>query len=169
MNRLNLAAVACLFGITAAFAQTPAKAPALPVNVEADQMEVRSAENIAIFTGKVDAKRGDTHMVSDRMTVHYAKRDAAATADPAASGLSGSEVTLIEAEGQVRIETPGQVVTGNSATLDVLTDMLTVTGAVTVTQGKSVIKGTRLVSDLKKKTSQMAGGRVSGSFVPGAQ
>jgi lipopolysaccharide export system protein LptA len=167
MNRLKLAAVAYLLGASAVFAQTPAKAPALPVNVEADQMEVRSAENIAIFSGKVDAKRGDTQMVSDLMTVHYAKRNAAA--DPAASGLSGSEVTLIEAEGQVRIETPGQVVTGDSATLDVLTDMLTVTGAVTVTQGKSIIKGTRLVSDLKKKTSQMAGGRVSGSFVPGAQ
>jgi lipopolysaccharide export system protein LptA len=163
MNRLKLVAVACWLGATAVVAQTPA----LPVNVEADQMEVRSAENIAIFSGKVDAKRGDTHMVSDRMTVHYAKR--AAAADPAASGLSGSEVTLIEAEGQVRIETPGQVVTGDSATLDVLTDMLTVTGSVTVTQGKSIIKGTRLVSDLKKKTSQMAGGRVSGSFVPGAQ
>ena len=169
MNRLKLAAVACWLGATAVLAQTPAKAPALPVNVEADQMEVRSAENIAVFSGKVDAKRGDTHMVADRMTVHYAKRDKAATADPAASGLSGSEVTLIEAQGGVRIETPGQVVTGDSATLDVLTDMLTVTGSVTVTQGKSIIKGTRLVSDLKKKTSQMAGGRVSGSFVPGAQ
>lgn len=165
MNRLKLAAVACLLGISAAVAQTPA----VPVNVEADQMEVRSAENIAIFIGKVDAKRGDTHMVSERMTVHYAKRDAAATPDPAATGLSGSEVTLIEAEGGVRIETPGQVVTGDSATLDVQTDILTVTGSVTVTQGKSIIKGTRLVSDLKKKTSQMTGGRVSGSFVPGTE
>ena len=166
MNRLKWAAVACLLGASAVFAQSPAKAPALPVNVEADQMDVRSDENIAIFTGTVDARRGDTQMASDRMTVHYAKR---AAADPAASGLSGSEVTLIEADGQVRIETPGQVVTGDSATLDMLTDMLTVTGSVTVTQGKSIIKGTRLVSDLKKKTSQMLGGRVSGSFVPGAQ
>lgn len=169
MNRLKLAAAACLVGVATAFAQTPAKPPAPPVNVEADQMEVRSAENIAIFTGKVDARRGDTRMVSSHMTVHYAKPKAAAAAQPATSGLSGSEVTLIEAEGAVRIETPGQVVTGDAATLDVLTDMLTVTGKVTVTQGKSVIKGTRLVSDLKKKTSQMAGGRVSGSFVPGAQ
>jgi lipopolysaccharide export system protein LptA len=164
MNRMKLAAVAVFLGASAVLAQ----APSLPVNVEADQMEVRSADNIAIFSGKVDAKRGDTHMVSDRMTVHYAKRNAAAS-DAAASGLSGSEVTLIEAEGQVRIETPGQVVTGDNATLDILTDMLTVTGAVTVTQGKSVIKGTSLVSDLKKKTSQMTGGRVSGSFVPEAQ
>ena len=177
MNRLKLAAAAISLALavsTPATAQTPA--PAQPVNVEADQMEVRSNDNIAVFTGKVDAKRGDTRMMSARMTVHYAKPQnakpaAAATpaAQPAAGGLSGSEVTLIEAEGGVRIETPGQVVTGDAATLDVLTDMLTVTGKVTVTQGKSIIKGTRLVSDLKKKTSQMAGGRVTGSFVPGAQ
>ncbi|MDP4824006.1 MAG: hypothetical protein NWR47_08680 [Aestuariivirgaceae bacterium] len=173
MNRLKLAAAACFLGAAVAAAQTPAQPPAQPVTVEADQMEVRNTENIAIFTGKVDAKRGDTLMAASRMTVHYAPsaqtQPTPATAQPAPTGMSGSEVTLIEAEGAVRIETPGQVVTGDAATLDVVADMLTVTGKVTVTQGQSVIKGTRLVSDLKKKTSQMAGGRVSGSFVPGAQ
>lgn len=169
-NRLAIAAFTCgilLAQSLGAHAQQAAGSDG-PVDVEADQMEVRNLENIAIFTGAVVAVRGTTKMQADRMTAHYAKRagenDAAAQQ---ASAIGGSEVTRIESEGKVRIETPGQVITGDAAVLDVKADLLTVTGAVTVTAGKSVIKGTRLVSDLKKKTSQMAGGRVSGSFVPG--
>ena len=141
-------------------------APPVPVNVESDQMEVRETERVAIFTGNVEAVRGDTRMISAKMIVHYApKPDAAAKAG--AGALGASQVTLIESEGWVRIETPGQVIVGDASVLDVATDILTVTGKVTVTQGQSVVKGTRLVADLKKKTSQMTGGRVTGSFVPG--
>jgi lipopolysaccharide export system protein LptA len=146
-------------------------APAQPVDVEADQMEVRDAENIAIFTGSVVAVRGNTKMRADRMIAHYAKPTTTTqNGQSAPSGaFSGSEVTRIESEGNVRIEVPGQIVTGSKSDLDVRTDILTVTGQVTVTAGKSIVKGTKLVSDLKKKTSQMSGGRVSGSFVPGAK
>lgn len=161
-----------LFAAVLAFAAAPVaaqNAPPVPVNVEADQMEVLQAEHLAIFSGNVEAVRGETRMKSAKMTVHYA-------ADPkAADGQTGkvagafgtSRVTLIEGEGGVRIETAGQVIVGDASVLDVTTDILTVTGNVTVTQGQSVVKGTKLVADLKKKTSQMTGGRVSGSFVPG--
>ena len=163
--KLNRLATACFLAFLAlpAFAQD--KKPAEPVNVEADQMEVRQSENIAIFTGKVDALRGDTRMKSARMIVHYASNK---NTQNGQNALGGSSVTLIEADGGVIIETPTQKITGEDARLDTTTNILIVTGKqVIVTEGQSVVKGTKLVADLKQKTSRMEGGRVSGSFVPG--
>lgn len=153
--------------------------PSREVNIESDSMEVRDQEGIAIFTGNVDARRAGTHLTSARMVVHYAKLPGTGSTAAASStvgqgsgstdagpGAGRTEITTINADGKVRIETASQVITGDAAIYDVKADQLTVTGAVTVTQGSSVVKGTKLFADLRKKTSQMTGGRVSGSFVP---
>ena len=162
LGALAFSLLAVLAAHTQVQAQT--KADPQPVNVEADQMEVRQSQNIAIFTGNVDALRADTRMKSSRMVVHYASNKQAS----GNNALGGSRVTLIEAEGGVIIATPTQKITGDQANLDVETNILIVTGKqVVVTEGESVVKGTRLVADLTNKTSRMEGGRVSGSFVPG--
>jgi lipopolysaccharide export system protein LptA len=83
-----------------------------------------------------------------------------------ADGSKRTDVALIDAQGNVKIQTPRQTITGDKAILDVAGDLLTVTGNVVVSEGSTVIRGAKLKADLKAKTSSMTGGRVRGSFVP---
>jgi lipopolysaccharide export system protein LptA len=129
------------------------------VNIEADSMEVLEAEKRAVFKGNVHAQRTETRLTSDRMVVTY--RDV-----QQADGSKRTDVAMIDAQGNVKIRTPRQTITGDNALLDVASDLLTVTGNVVVTEGSTVIRGTKLKADLKAKTSSMTGGRVRGSFVP---
>ncbi|MFO1088739.1 MAG: LptA/OstA family protein [Hyphomicrobiales bacterium] len=180
------------------------------VNVESDQMEFIDAEKKAVFTGNVDAQRGDVNLKSDVMTVFYKASDAkappasdaqagtgaAATAaqpaetasaesgsagasgtatDPASGSSSSSdtatkrktEVTTIDAKGNVVITTPRERITGEWAKIDVAKNLLTVGGdLVVLTQGTNVLKGKQLQVDLKTNQTTMTGGRVKGNFVP---
>jgi lipopolysaccharide export system protein LptA len=168
-------------------------------SVEADQMEFIDAEKKAVFTGNVDARRGDVKLTSETLTVFYRQRakgasegaasgattsgattsgattsgDSATAAEgaPAApegatGNLSGAEVTLLDAKGNVVIITPRERITGDWAKIDVPKDMLTVGGNVVLTQGTSVLRGQKLDVNLKTNRTVMTGGRVKGQFVP---
>ena len=129
------------------------------VDVEADSMEVVEAEKKAVFTGNVSAVRTGTRLNSDLMVVNYAEM-------VQADGSKRTDVTIIDAKGNVQITTARQVITGDRAILDVAGNLLTVTGNVMVKEGDTIVRGTKLTADLKAKTSSMTGGRVKGSFVP---
>jgi lipopolysaccharide export system protein LptA len=129
------------------------------VDVEADSMEVLEAEKKAVFTGNVSAQRTGTRLNSDLMVVNYAEV-------VQADGSKRTDVTIIDAKGNVQITTARQIIMGDRAILDVAGDLLTVTGNVVVKEGNTVVRGAKLTADLKAKTSSMTGGRVKGSFVP---
>ncbi len=42
-----------------------------PIEVEADRLEVREAENISIYEGKVNLVRGSLQISCDRMVIHF--------------------------------------------------------------------------------------------------
>jgi lipopolysaccharide export system protein LptA len=132
------------------------------VNIEADRMEVLDDQKKAIFTGNVDAKREDVTLHSDRLVIDYANT-------PQQDGSKKTEVTHLEATGQVVIITSKQRITGQWAKVNVKADELTVGDDVTVTQGETVLKGKKLFVNLKTNRSELTGGRVKGSFVPSAQ
>ena len=132
------------------------------VDIEADRMEVLDKQNKAIFTGKVDAKRTDVTLHTDKLVVDYAK---AANTD----GSNKTDVTFLNATGHVVIITTKQRITGERARMDVKANKLVVSGNVVVTQDKTVIKGNELHVDLDTNQSEMTGGRVKGSFVPSGQ
>jgi lipopolysaccharide export system protein LptA len=75
-------------------------------------------------------------------------------------------VSRLDANGHVTITTGKQVITGNWAKLDVLTDKLEVGGDVKLVEGKTILRGPKLFVELKTKRIVMSGGRVKGSFVP---
>lgn len=129
------------------------------VNIEANQMEILDDSNKAIFRGKVVAVRGDITLKCETLVVNYAE-----TAD--AKGAKNTEVTFLDAAGDVVIQTRRQTVTGEVANMDVRTNVVTVKGGVKVVQGKTVIRGAQLKVDLDTNKSEVTGGRVRGSFVP---
>lgn len=147
--------------VDTAAAATESKTPR-NVDIEADTMEILDAEKKAIFRGNVNAKRGDITLTTDLLTVIYEEQ-----VDPNNKDQKRTEVTTLDAEGNVVIVTNKQTVTGKTAHMDVKANKLWVKGGTKVTQGKTVMNGEQLFVDLKTNKSEMTGGRVKGSFVPG--
>jgi lipopolysaccharide export system protein LptA len=131
----------------------------LPVEVEANEMEIIDADKQAVFRGKVDAVRGDQHIRSDIMTVFYAE-----VKQP--DGTSKSQASKLDATGNVIITTRKQTITGNWAKMDILANTLLVGGGVKLVEGKTSLRGEKLTVDLSTERTLMSGGRVKGSFVP---
>jgi lipopolysaccharide export system protein LptA len=142
-------------------AAKPGKKDAVPkeVNIEADQMEIFDDKKQAVFKGNVDAKRTDVHLTCDELVVTYAE-----TIDPTTKEKK-SDVTFLDATGNVVIVTDKQTVTGKWAKMDVKANDLTVGENVKIVQGKNVLTGSKLFVDLDTNKSELTGGRVRGSFV----
>jgi lipopolysaccharide export system protein LptA len=98
--------------------------------------------------------------------------DAQGGAQPA---NGGTQITKIEAKGDVVITSTdkGQTTTSEWALYDVPAQLITVGGNVVLTQGENVLKGDRLVIDLKTNESRFDnpgdatnGGRIRALFMP---
>jgi lipopolysaccharide export system protein LptA len=130
------------------------------VDIEADELQVLDDQQRAVFTGNVDAQRGEVRLNTDKLVVHYSE-------EPQSDGSKKTKATHLDANGNVVIVTKGQRITGEWAKMDIKANKLTVGGNVVVRQGQTVVRGKKLFVDLDTNKSQMTGGRVKGSFVPG--
>lgn len=155
--------------------------PNAPIEVDADTLDVFDAKKQALFKGNVVAKQGDVVVRTVEMTAHYtgstglgdvstaipapkeAKGDRKAAKDKKAKGADGAgegaQLTRIEARQKVVVtSTDGREVVGDWADYDVKANQMIVGGNVSVTNGKSVIKGpegSRLVIDMTTGLSEM--------------
>ncbi len=145
--------------LLAAFAQVPLTFAGENVLVDADSMEVIDAEHRTIFKGNVVATRPTDKIVGDVMIV--------TTEDQKQSDGTIKTVTnFLDAKGHVTITTATQTIKGDWAKFYIQEDKLEVGGNVSVVQGKSTVRGSKLTINLKSNHLQMSGGRVHGSFVP---
>jgi len=150
---------AFVLGLMAVPLHAAEKKVSLPVEIEANEMEIIDADKQAIFRGKVDAVRGDQRIKSDIMTVFYAD-----VKQP--DGTSKSQASKLDATGNVMITTKKQTITGDWAKMDILANTLLVGGGVKLVEGKTSLRGEKLTVDLSTDRTLMTGGRVKGSFVP---
>lgn len=153
-----------------------------PVDIEADVLEVDDKKKTAIFRGNVSATQGDVNLKSNTVHVSYngtgAKTANASSSDAAASPFgAGGEITQIRAEGDVFVtmKSKNQTVRSDTALFDVVTQKITVSGDVVLSEGGNVIKGSKLIIDIKNGTSTVEntnrgsdgkGGRVGAVFTP---
>lgn len=141
-----------------------------PVQIEADSLEVRDRDRVAVFSGNVVVVQGDTTLRTPSLTVHYS---GAATGADGAQAASGQSITRLEARNGVLVETSDQRATGDWAEFVMATQEVTLGGNVVLTEGDNVIRGTRLVVNLESGTSRLYAsepgrpGRVQGLFIPG--
>lgn len=118
-----------------------------PIDIESDTLEVQDAQKLAIFRGNVKAVQSDMTLRSKELYVKYA-------GDRGAKG-TGSQITTIRAKGKVVITTKDdQTATSDWALFDVKSQTVTIGGDVVLSQGENVIKGDRLVIDLKTNRSR---------------
>ena len=133
----------------------PARA-ANPVEVSADQFVVDQASSSATFTGNVVVSRVDLTVWADKVVVKYGE-----------GGVTN--ITNLIATGSVRLKTKDQTATGERATFDPRSQVLRLSGNVTVTNEAGTLSGPELVINLADRTSVFSssgGGRVTGVFTP---
>ncbi len=138
----------------------------LPIEINADALEVRQQDNLAVFSGNVDAVQGTIRFQADQLQVHYRPRS------EGDDGIGGA-IARLDAFGQVRITSPNETAEGQTGVYDVDNRLVTLNGDVVLTQGDNVLRGQRLVINLESGVTMLDGaanqggnGRVKAIFVP---
>jgi lipopolysaccharide export system protein LptA len=131
-----------------------------PIDVDANRIEIRDATNQAIFTGAVVIKQAKLTLNAERVTVSYVRE--------------GDNPTMkrLDARGAVKLVSPSETVTAQTAIYDVPGRLITMLGRVVLNRQGSVLNGERLVLDLASgrtsfdgRSAASAGGRVTGRFL----
>ena len=142
-----------------------------PIDITADQLELIDAQHLAIWRGDVEALQGGNRLRADQVNIHFSGKGGASAGAP---GRNWGPVQRIEADGKVFFVSPQQTARGNKAVYEVGPDTITISGDVIVAQGQSVVRGDRLVIEVRSGRATMASnargrnasGRVRGVFYP---
>jgi lipopolysaccharide transport protein LptA len=134
-----------------------------PVDISSDEAHVSEANRVVVLTGHVLARQGEVQLQADTVTVHYL-----------ASGQTGDsskvKIDSLEAQGNVVVTRPGEVVKSMAATYKMIEKQILMHGNVVATRGTSVVRGNNLIVDLVKETIKLQGdsadGRVHAIFTP---
>jgi lipopolysaccharide export system protein LptA len=128
-----------------------------PVEVTAETLEVyeEGDQRITVFSGGVTVKRGRTTLKASSIKLYSPLQSTSADA-----------FSRIEADGKIWVNSGDQTVTGNSASVDMGSQTITVSGGVVLTQGSNVLTGTRLVVNLETGRARVEGS-TRGVFTPG--
>jgi lipopolysaccharide export system protein LptA len=161
MTRLAQAlAVVFLMGaaLTTGTAQAQLAAGKGPIDVTADQLEMVDAQHLAIWRGNVEAVQNGSRLVADTLNVYFqGKSDApkpTQTVNPRAGGVASvgadwGAVDHLIADGHVFFVSDTQTARGNHAVYELTPDTITITGDVVVVQGDNVVKGDKLIIQVK--------------------
>lgn len=130
-----------------------------PIKITGDQFVINDAQKTATFTGNVVVLRTKLTVWGNKVVVEY--------------GTGGpSDIKSFTALGNVRIKTPDQDATGQTAVYDPQTQLLHLTGNVIVVNATGTVGSPELVVNLVTNTSTFSaakgkgGGRVTGVFTP---
>ena len=132
-----------------------------PIEIAADSLEVRQAENTAIFAGEVVAGQGTLRLTADKVTVVYD------TTQPGADATG--KISNMRADGNVFLSNGSETAQGAWAEYDVTGGMMKMGGDVVLTQGGNAVSGQSLVIDLNAGTGKIesaGSGRVKSVFAP---
>lgn len=125
-----------------------------PIEIEADELEVKDKESVAVFSGNVTVRQEGAALQTAELTVHYAQSALGADAvDAVAQGEApatpqNQRISRLEAKGRVLITSGGQAATGDTGLVDFDDRRLQLVGNVTLTQDGNVVSGDRLNVDL---------------------
>lgn len=160
--KLGLAAAlaASLLGAGVAQAQLD---PRAPLDITADASEVINSQCLSSWSGAVEALQGRTRLRADEVRIYNLKRG---------DGCGAND--RMEATGQVYFVTPERTVRADNAVYQFGSETITLTGGVIVVQGKSVVRGDRMVINTRTGQASMVSatkgrnkpGRVRGVFYP---
>lgn len=143
-----------------------------PVKIEANSLEVRDKEQVAVFSGNVVVVQGDTTMRCRELVVHYEGNAIGDVKKPAPKAkpkqdASAQRIKRLVANGGVIVTATDQRATGDRGVFEMASNTVTLSGNVIVTQGQNVLRGDKLTVDLTSGKSRLDGTRrVEGLFLP---
>jgi lipopolysaccharide export system protein LptA len=134
-----------------------------PVQIEADSLEVRDRDNMAIFTGNVVVRQKDTVMRTKLLRVFYEPKQ---QGQAAAAPTQSQQIRRYEAEGKVLISQGDQTVSGETGWFDMPSSKAQINTNVVLTQGKNVGTGGRIDVNLTTGQYVLSGNRPTLVFEP---
>ena len=146
---------------------------AAPIDFGADHIELQDKANRAVLSGNVSVRQAEMSLAAARMTVAYTGQV-----------VGGSpQVSRLDASGGVTVRRPDQTARSSYAIYDLNRRVITMLGAVSLTQGSNTVNGGRLTINLDSgravidgssvgstgagaagATTTTRGGRVTGTF-----
>lgn len=149
-----------------------------PINIEADKLDVFQKDGRAVYAGNVIAVRGETTMKCTQLVVFFdqTKANAGTTQPTPTSGGAGDALKKLECIGPVSVVSKSdgktQVVTGQNAVFNRVTNIVSVTGNVNLADGNNVTQCESFTYNTDSKIANcvpVKGGRVRGVFEPGSE
>ena len=144
-----------------------------PINIEADELEIKQNENVAIFSGKVKVVQGKLTLKTARLVVEYTDTGKKEKGKPGTQKKKGGkrEISKLNATGGVIVTSNTQTATGDWATMDVKKNTIIMGDNVVISQDGNVIRGNKVLVDLNSGYSRIissskTGGRVRAIFTP---
>ena len=126
-----------------------------PVDISADEARVNEATHTVVLLGHVVAKQGEVQLQANTVTVHY-------IAGKKGADNSNGTIERLEAQGDVVVTRPGEIVKSAAATYKMIEKQILMTGNVIATRAGSVVRGDSLIVDLVKETIKLEAGEQSG-------
>ncbi|WP_425228696.1 LptA/OstA family protein [Sphingomonas sp.] len=111
---------------------------AAPIDFGADHIELQDRANRAVLSGNVSVRQAEMSLAAARMTVAYTGQV-----------VNGSpQVSRLDASGGVTVRRPDQTARSSYAIYDLNRRVITMLGAVSLTQGANTVNGGRLTINL---------------------
>lgn len=124
-----------------------------PIDFSADTIELQDRANRAVLAGNVAVKQADMTLNSSRLTVAYTGQV-----------TNGSpQVSRLDASGGVTVRRPDQTARSQYAVYDINRRVITMLGAVTLTQAGNTVNGGRLTINLDTGRAVIDGSSVAGA------
>jgi lipopolysaccharide transport protein LptA len=131
--------------------------PSAPIDVGADTLDIVDQTRQAIFRGNVVANQGGFVLRAVEVTALYSGQPGIGfdAAGGKADAGQGAQLTKIEARQKgIVSSTDGRTATGDWADFNVKANTAVIGGKVIVSEGKSVVEGTRLFIDMNTGQSR---------------
>ncbi len=144
--------LALLMLSAAAVAQQPHNSNA-PIDFGADHIELQDKTNRAVLSGNVSVKQAEMTLNAARMTVAYTGQVVG----------GNPQVSRLDASGGVTVRRPDQTAKSQYGIYDLNRRVITMLGAVTLTQGGNTVNGGRLTMNLDTGRAVIDGSSVGGS------
>ena len=146
----RVALLALLFA-SSAIAQTRHNTNA-PIDFGADTIELQDRANRAVLSGNVAVRQAEMSLNAARMTVNYTGQVVG----------GNPQVSRLDAAGGVVVRRPDQTARSQYAVYDLNRRIITMVGAVTLTQGTNTVNGGRLTINLDTGRAVIDGSSVRG-------
>ena len=132
--------------------------PDAPIEITARALDIKDARSVARFDGGVRARQGDFTMKTPTLTAHYVGKIGLFNkpGEKRRARADRVKLRLIRAAGPVAVTSGGDLKAhGKRAEFDVIASKVTISGNVVLQRGRQIIRGDRLLIDLKTGLSRM--------------